>query len=253
MHHHGGDPLKFDYITDKGAVRQENQDSAFITEVRSRGCLAAVVCDGMGGVHGGKLAGELAVSGYMAELRRSLIASSDRKPDVAKAMDEACRSANQVVYKYSVANTESAGMGTTLVAATIRGRTAEIVNIGDSRAYLIDRKTIRRITKDHSLVESLVDSGQLTPEEAEHHPQKNIITRAIGVDPIVAADHFTVKLHIGHKLLLCSDGITNALSEQELFAICTESRKPDRICRRLIAAALDHHASDNITAVLIQA
>ena len=144
-------------------------------------------------------------------------------------------------------------MGTTLVAATIRGRTAEIVNIGDSRVYLIDRKTIRRITKDHSLVESLVASGQLTPEEAEHHPQKNIITRAIGVDPIVAADHFTVKLHIGNKLLLCSDGITNALSEQELYAICTESRKPDRICRRLIAAALDHHASDNITAVLIQA
>jgi len=245
--------LKYDSFTDRGSVRTENQDSVFVTEVRSRSCLAAVVCDGMGGVHGGKLASELAVSGYMAELRRSLIAGDDKKPNLAAAMDAACVAANQVVYGYSVANTENAGMGTTLVAVTIRGRTAEIIHIGDSRAYLIEKKTIRRLTKDHSVVEEMVERGQISPEEAEHHPQKHLITRAVGVDPQVSADHTTIKLRFGSKLLLCSDGLSNALTDQEILDICRESRRPDRVCRRLAAAALNHHAGDNITAVIVQA
>lgn len=245
--------MKYDSFTDRGAVRPENQDSVFVTEVRSRSCLAAVVCDGMGGVHGGKLASELAVSGYMAELRRTLIADNARKPNIAAAMDAACAAANQVVYGYSVANTENAGMGTTLVAVTIRGRTAEIIHVGDSRAYLIEKRLIRLITRDHSLVEDMVERGELSREEAEHHPQKHLITRAVGVDPQVSADHNTIKLRFGSKLLLCSDGISNTLSEQELLEICCESRHPDRICRRLAAAALDRNAADNITAVIVQA
>ena len=240
-------------MTDRGAVRTDNQDCAFITEVRSRSCLAAVVCDGMGGAHGGKLASELAVSGYMAELRRSLFATSEKKPPLGPIMDKACKAANSVVYGYSVANTESAGMGTTLVAVTIRGRNAEIINVGDSRAYLIERKSIRRITRDHSLVADMVERGDLTPEEAEHHPQKHLITRAVGVDPEVEADHFSVTLRLGSKLLLCSDGLSNALTEQELLSLCLESRNPDRICRRLISSALEHGASDNITAAVMQA
>lgn len=240
-------------MTDRGSVRTENQDSVFITEVRSKACLSAVVCDGMGGVHGGKLASELAVSAYMAELRRSMIADSDKKPALGPIMDAACRAANAIVYGYSTANTENAGMGTTLVAVSIRGRNAEIINVGDSRAYLIERKTIRQITRDHSVVADMVDRGELTPEEAEHHPQKHLITRAVGVDPEVEADHFLLKLRLGSKLLLCSDGLSNALSEQELLSLCLESRKPERICHRLISTALEHGASDNITAAVIQA
>lgn len=244
--------MKFYSITDRGSVRAENQDYAFVTEVRSRACLAAVLCDGMGGAHGGKLASELAVSAYMAELRRTLIGSTEKKPEIARAMDLACKAANNVVYGYSVANTESAGMGTTLVAATIRRRTAEIINIGDSRAYLIERKSIRQITRDHSFVEDMVLLGKLTPEEAAHHPQKNLITRAVGVDPTVEADHYTVSLRLGSKILLCSDGLSNTLTEDKLLSFCLESRHPDRICRRLISAALDRGAGDNITAVVIQ-
>lgn len=240
-------------MTDRGTVRAENQDYAFVTEVRSRSCLAAVLCDGMGGAHGGKLASELAVSAYMAELRRTLIASSEKKPKLDSAMDAAYKAANDVVYGYSVANTESAGMGTTLVAVTIRGRKAEIINIGDSRAYLIERKSIRQITRDHSFVEDMVLLGKLSREEAAHHPQKNLITRAVGVDPSVEADHYTLNLRLGSKLLLCSDGLSNTLSEEELLSFCLESRHPDRICRRLISAALDRGAGDNITAVVIQA
>lgn len=245
--------MKFYSMSDRGSVRAENQDCAFVTQVRSRSCLAVVVCDGMGGVHGGKLASELAVSAYMAELRRTLITNTDKKPSLAPIMDQACEKANAVVYGYSVANTESTGMGTTLVAATIRGRSAEIINIGDSRAYLIERKTIHRITQDHSVVEGMVERGELTREEAEHHPQKHLITRAVGVDPVVQADHFSVALRMGSKLLLCSDGLSNTLSEQELLALCLESRHPDRICRRLINSALERGAGDNITAAVIQA
>ena len=245
--------MKFYSMTDRGSVRAENQDCAFVTEVRSKGCLAAVVCDGMGGAHGGKLASELAVSAYMAELRRTLIGSSEKKPPVEAAMDLAYQAANKIVYGYSVANTESAGMGTTLVAATIRGRKAEIINIGDSRAYLIERKSIQKLTRDHSFVEDLVLLGKITPEEAEHHPQKHLITRAVGVDPEVTADHYTATLRFGSKLLLCSDGLSNTLTEAELLSFCLESRHPDRICRRLISAALDRGAGDNITAVVIQA
>ena len=245
--------MKFYSLTDRGSVRAENQDCVLITEVRSRSCLAVVVCDGMGGVHGGKLASELAVSAYTAELRRSLIGSTAKKPPLAEAMDLACKAANDVVYGYSVANTESAGMGTTLVAATVRGRNAEIINVGDSRAYLIERRSIKRITRDHSVVSDMVERGELTPEEAEHHPQKHLITRAVGVDPAVEADHFNLTLRMGSKLLLCSDGLSNMLSEQELLSFCLESRRPDRICRRLIAAALERGARDNVTAAIIQA
>ena len=245
--------MKFFSMSDRGSVRAENQDCAFVTQVRSKSCLAAVVCDGMGGAHGGRLASELAVSAYMAELRRTLIASSEKKPALAPIMDAACKKANAVVYGYSIANTENSGMGTTLVAVTLRGRSAEIINVGDSRAYLIEHKTIRCITRDHSVVSAMVEHGELTPEEAEHHPQKHLITRAVGVDPEVQADHFSVTLRMGSKLLLCSDGLSNTLNEQELLALCLESRHPDRICRRLISSALERGAGDNITAAVIQA
>ena len=244
--------MKFDSMTDRGSVRTENQDSVFVTQMRSKSCLAAVVCDGMGGAHGGKLASELAVSAYMAELRRVLIEHQEKKPDFAPIMDAACKAANDIVYGYSISNTENAGMGTTLVAVTIRGRNAEIINIGDSRAYLIERKKISQITLDHSVVQGLVARGDITPEEARYHPQKHLITRAIGVDPVVEADHYHVHMRLGSKLLLCSDGLSNTLRDDELLALCIESRHPDRICRRLIQSALDRGAGDNITAAVIQ-
>lgn len=245
--------MKFYSMTDRGAVRTENQDCVFITQIRSRSCLAAVLCDGMGGVHGGKIASELAVSAYMADLRRVLISGKEKKPELAPLMDAACTVANAVVYGYSVSNTENAGMGTTLVAVTVCGRNAEIINIGDSRAYLIEHKKIRRVTRDHSVVEDMVARGEITSEEAAHHPQKHLITRALGVDPEVSADHFSVRLRMGSKLLLCSDGLSNTLSEQEILKICLASRNPNRICHRLIRSALERGAGDNITAAVIQA
>lgn len=238
-------------ISDKGKVRKENQDCVLMTEIRPKGCFAAVVCDGMGGVHGGKLASEMAVSAFMADFRKNLLRSSDKKPDLLPLLRHACVVANRVVYQYSCSNTECAGMGTTLVAAAVRSGTATILSIGDSRAYHITRKGIVQITKDHSLVEEMVDRGEITRAQARNHPKKNFITRALGVDAQVYADCFTVPFRPGERLLLCSDGLSNTLTDDMLYRICRAGRGPETACRRLIQRALDAGVRDNVTAALV--
>lgn len=238
-------------LTDKGAVRKENQDCVLVTEIRAKNCLAAVVCDGMGGVHGGKLASELAVSAFMADFRKSLLQCTERKPNLTALLQNACAAANRAVYRYSCSNTECAGMGTTIVAAAVRGGTAAILSVGDSRAYQITRKAIVQLTKDHSLVEDMVDRGELTRMEARKHPKKNFITRALGVDAQVQADCFTVRLRPGDRLLLCSDGLSNALPDETLYRLCRSGRSPEKVCRGLIQHALDAGARDNVTAALV--
>lgn len=238
-------------LTDKGAVRKENQDCVLATEIRAKDCLAAVVCDGMGGVHGGKLASELAVSAFMADFRKNLLRSTEKKPDLTALLQNACAVANRVVYQYSCSNTECAGMGTTIVAAALRGGTAVILNIGDSRAYQITRRDIVQITRDHSLVEDMVARGGLSRAEARNHPKKNFITRALGVDAQVQADCFTVRLRHGDQLLLCSDGLSNTLPDETLHRFCRAYRSPEKACRRLIQQALDAGARDNVTAALV--
>lgn len=238
-------------LSDKGAVRKDNQDSVLVTEIRPKGCLAAVVCDGMGGVHGGKLASELAMSAFMADFRKNLLRSAARKPNLEALLQAACAVANRVVYTYSCTNTECAGMGTTVVAAAVRAGTAVILNVGDSRAYTITRRGIVQVTKDHSLVEDMVDRGEITRAQARVHPKKNFITRALGVDEQVRADCFTVPLRHGERLLLCSDGLSNTLSDDELRRICLSGRSPEKVCRRLVQRALELGARDNVTAALI--
>lgn len=238
-------------LSDKGKVRKENQDSVLATEIRTKSCFAAVVCDGMGGVHGGKLASELAVSAFMADFRKNLLRCTDKRPNLLPLLRNACAVANRAVYQYSCSNTECTGMGTTLVAAAIRGGSAEILNVGDSRAYHITRKEIVQITKDHSLVEDMVERGEITRAQARSHPKKNFITRALGVDAQVHADCFAVSLRPGDRLLLCSDGLSNALTDDVLYQICRSGRSPEKVCRRLIQCALDAGARDNVTAALV--
>lgn len=238
-------------LTDKGSVRKENQDCVLVTEIRAKDCLAAVVCDGMGGVHGGKLASELAVSSFMADFRKSLLRCTEKRPDLRALLQNACAAANRVVYQYSCSNTECAGMGTTIVAAAVRGSTAEILSIGDSRAYQITRRGIVQITRDHSLVEDMVEHGELSRAEARQHPKKNFITRALGVDAQVQADCFTVRLRLGERLLLCSDGLSNALPDETLYQLCRAYRNPEKACRKLIQRALDAGARDNVTAAIV--
>ena len=160
--------------------------------------------------------------------------------------------ANRVVYHKASTDDACIGMGTTLVGLILQGETLEVVNVGDSRAYLIRPDGIRRITRDHSVVEDLIANGDLTPEQARRHPQKNLITRALGTSPRVKADLFQETVAPGDALLLCSDGLINEVTDQEIQKEVLAGGSPQEICQRLVARTLDHGAPDNVTVVLFQ-
>lgn len=173
-------------LTDPGCVRKQNQD-AYRIEQLDRGTLLCVVCDGMGGAKSGNIASTLAVEVFVEEVRRCWIPGME-SDKIDQMLRGAVKLANFTVYDQSAQFEEFDGMGTTLVAALVRNKKATIVNVGDSRAYGIDRSGIRQITKDHSLVQMMVDRGDLTAEVAKSYPGKNFITRAIGTEPLVICD-----------------------------------------------------------------
>lgn len=231
-------------LTDVGRVRAHNEDacSAQVDGSRALG----IVCDGMGGANAGEVASRVALETFSQVLQEM-----DGAPE--EQLRLALERTNQAVYCYGWEHPECRGMGTTLVAALILGETAYILNVGDSRAYSIREKGIRQITRDHSLVEELLQAGQITPEQAKNHPRKNIITRALGTDRHVKGDLFLHRMLPGELLLLCSDGLSNELSEQELWDLTLHGGSSELGCRRLIDAALARGAHDNISAVLMEA
>ena len=237
-------------LTDPGCVRKQNQDSYRIEQL-DRGNLLCIVCDGMGGAKSGNIASSLAVDVFVEEVRRCWkpVMEQDK---VDQMLRSAVKLANFTVYDQSRQFEEFDGMGTTLVAVMVRGRKATVVNVGDSRAYLIRPDGIRRITRDHSVVEDLIANGDLTPEQARRHPQKNLITRALGTSPRVKADLFQETVAPGDALLLCSDGLINEVTDQEIQKEVLAGGSPQEICQRLVARTLDHGAPDNVTVVLFQ-
>lgn len=237
-------------VSDKGPVRKENQDFGEAVRLRSPRCTVLLVCDGMGGANSGALASSLAADAYLARLRELLTSGRKKSALLSYWMREACSSANTAVYDRAVADAANDGMGTTLVSAVILGRQAEILNVGDSRAYLIRGDTVTQITRDHSVVMELVALGELTPEQAAHHPNRNLITRAVGVEPTVEADVFSLRLRRGDRLLLCSDGLSGTLSEETLCALSRQSRDAAAICRSLVDRAVELGARDNVTAAV---
>ena len=184
-------------ITDRGAVRRDNQDSFLIERLDDRECVIAVLCDGMGGEKAGNIASDLAVKTYVAELRDRILSNKKRKPDIKGMMEAACDAANHMIYSYSCFDTDYTGMGTTMVSAVIYGDTAYVLNVGDSRCYKLGRKRMAQVTRDHSLVQDMVERGEITPEQARVHPRRNVITRALGVNELVPCDIFTPKLQRG--------------------------------------------------------
>ena len=189
--------------SDKGAVRKENQDRAACAHIRRKGCTVAVVCDGMGGAAGGELASDLAASTFLADFRREMQSGSAVEP----AMRHACDAANSAVYDRACAEPDLRGMGTTIVAACVRHGRLTVLHVGDSRAYLAGLRRMQQLTTDHSLVQELVASGQVLPEQAHRHPRRNVITRAVGVGPKVEPDCRTLPFPLGARLLLCTDGL----------------------------------------------
>ena len=236
-------------LTDPGCVRKQNQD-AYRIEQLDRGTLLCVVCDGMGGAKSGNVASSLAVEVFSEEIRRSWKPGmeSDR---IDQMLRSAVKLANFTVFDQAAQFEEFSGMGTTLVAALVREGKATLVNVGDSRVYGINRSGISLLTKDHSLVQMMVDRGDLTPEVAKSYPGKNLITRAIGTEPVVMCDIYHWEVGKGDYLLLCSDGLSNVMDDQEILFEVAHGVNKERCCQRLLSIAKNRGAPDNVTSVLV--
>ena len=238
-------------MTDIGLVRKENQDAYVTAQHTASGRTVGVVCDGMGGPAGGRVASQIAVSVYLEELEKLLTA--DQTPQqLLEASAQAAALANQAIQAETERREECRNMGTTLVSAISYDGGVVVTNVGDSRAYHITEDGITRITKDHSLVESMVDRGDITAEEARRHPSRNLITRALGLDISADCDGYICPMNAGEYLLLCSDGLVNTVTDQEMLFEVIHGDGPDTCLDRLLAIAKRQGAPDNVTAVLMQ-
>lgn len=236
-------------ITDKGVVRSQNQDSYYLKPVGDD-LVIAMVCDGMGGARAGNVASTLAVETAVTYLEGLSQEAMLQAP--GEHLIQAALLANAAVYYRAEQDIACRGMGTTMVAVILSERKAHILNIGDSRAYQLGEDGVQKVTRDHSVVEDLVHRGELTPEEARSHPQKNLITRALGAEPEARTDLYDLELKVGEFLLLCSDGLSNTLTDQELLYEVLYGEAPESCCQRMLEIALSRGAPDNVTAVLIQ-
>ena len=235
--------------TDIGMVRKENQDSYDIRAALPSGHTVGVVCDGMGGPAGGQLASGVAVKTYMDYLEGHLQSGAD-VPDALRICKEAVLEANRAVWT-EAQKMGYPSMGTTLVAALACASGVIVVNVGDSRAYYLYGNQIFRITRDHSLVQDMIERGELTEEEARAHPKRNLITRALGPDEYVECDAYVCHMQPHSSLLLCSDGLMNTVTDGEILNI-TRKYAPERCPEELIEEAKRRGAPDNVTVVIMR-
>lgn len=227
--------------TDTGNRKSVNEDSLLRVNFRDVHLLA--VADGLGGHAAGKVASRVALVEIEEFLKTHFTGQN-----LLGSIREAVSKANKEIYLLSKENPAYAGMGSTLVAAAISQNKAVIANVGDSRAYLVGNE-IRQVTKDHSLVQELVDKRVITQEETFNHPQKNIVTRALGIKSEVLPDFYEVELS-GKLLLLCSDGLSDSLKDEEIRKTIAASINLDEACNKLISLANEKGGSDNITVIL---
>lgn len=239
--------LKTFSVTDIGKKRNINQDYVF-TQENPVGNLANlfIVADGMGGHNAGDYASKTTVETIVGSI------AEDRETEPVRILGNAIQKANEMVYMKARECPEYEGMGTTVVAASLCNEVLSIANVGDSRLYVISNKEIKQITRDHSYVEEMVRMGSLAKDEARNHPDKNIITRAVGVDERVVPDFFSIKLSQGDTVLMCSDGLTNMVEDEEIRMIVAEARDIVEEAVNLVEAANRNGGKDNISVVLIE-
>ncbi|MEG1407161.1 MAG: Stp1/IreP family PP2C-type Ser/Thr phosphatase [Ruthenibacterium sp.] len=235
--------------TDIGNQRSENQDN-YRAGRQPDETVWAIVCDGMGGAQGGRLASGLAA----AQLEESFVSGIDHAKDssaVRKFMFDSIDAANILIYDKAQQTPTARGMGTTLVCAVARGDLLQYAHVGDSRLYLLREDTICQLTKDHSMVQELVEQGQITVEEANIHPNKNLITRALGVSSAVDVDYAEHELMLHDKVLLCTDGLSNYVTDAEIAEVLMHTPFYD-IADVLVRKALDAGGMDNITVLVVE-
>ena len=234
--------------TVKGNVRDSNQDAYAVGEFSDE-VVWSVVCDGMGGAAGGNIASALAVKVISDKINASY-REQMRDSSIKNMLDSALTAANIEVFDFAEAQPDLRGMGTTVVCAIVRDNQAYIAHAGDSRAYVINNGSIRQITTDHSMVQDLLSRGKITAEQAEHHPNKNIITRAVGVDKGIEIDFEQIDLNDDDTLLICTDGLSNYVSNDEMLELMSDG-KHYAFADRLVKKANENGGGDNITVVVI--
>ncbi len=222
--------------TDIGRVRQHNEDSLIVSPP------LYVVADGMGGHDAGEVASEIAVE--------ALAAHAPRYAD-AQGLGRAVKAANRAVFRAVSEGRGKVGMGTTLTAAIVEDSSIVVAQVGDSRAYLLHAGALQRITRDHSLVADLIEQGRITEAEARYHPNRSVITRALGSDANMEADLYEVDASPGDRLLLCSDGLSGMIEDDRIAQILASNRDPQDAADSLIDAANEAGGHDNITAIVV--
>lgn len=239
--------MKFAYRTDIGHRRTNNQDSVgvFSNQV---GAQIAIVADGMGGHQGGDVASEMVVSHLGSTFEKNQSATID---ELIRWLIFELNSENKRILDKALHHTDLSGMGTTFVAVLMVDDTYIVANIGDSRCYRFREGTLKQLTEDHSLVNELVKHGDITPEDAKHHPQKNLITRSLGISKDVDADVTIYHSYTNDYLLLCSDGLTNMVSDDQIQEILASKSTLQEKCDTLVTLANESGGLDNITALLL--
>lgn len=240
--------MKFTYGTDVGIVRSDNQDSVY-SEILAEECGLFIVADGMGGHLGGKTASSMAID----IISRTINEKFDvclKSNEIKRLLTGSVSEANSLIYKKSLTDPEFEGMGTTLVVMLISGNTMYTVSVGDSRAYVYNEGRMYQITNDHSLVADLVSKGVLSHEEAKLHPQKNVITRAVGSEEDVFSDYFETNLTSGNVVIACSDGLHNLLSDAEIARVISDDE--ENPANKLISLANERGGNDNITVIAVK-
>lgn len=255
--------MKYAGLTDIGRYRSENQDS-FEIIVYNQNTVLAIVCDGMGGAAGGKIASSLAISSFLSQFEKLLkeknISFDDKNScnlDILEEMmKDSVKEANRIIFEYAQNDVGLIGMGTTLVACLVIGRDCLVCNVGDSRLYHLTKTSMRQITRDHSYVQMLIDTGMLEKKLAAAHPDRNVIVRAVGTRAGVTAETFRFTLNANETVLLCSDGLSGYVSNEQIYSLLWGSEdifKHDEKKKAfsLIQAANDGGGRDNITAVIL--
>ncbi len=238
--------------TDTGTVREQNEDSVFVSDSESDGVntngMLVAVADGMGGYQRGEVASRIAIDTLRAEYFEGEVGPTD----VPLRLKQAFRKANDLIFADGSAEGEQNMMGTTLVAAVVRGADLTVANVGDSRAYLVRADRLTQITRDHSLVAEQVAAGAMTEQEARESQHRNIITRALGHRQRVDVDIFEIRLLPDDRLLMTTDGLHDYVDEDEIVSTAL-SRHPEDAARDLVNLALEHESNDNVTAVIVWA
>lgn len=235
--------------SDIGLVRQTNQDSFSVRKIRDD-AVWAIVCDGMGGASGGNVASSEAVKSIIEQIESRNIPENISGEELSSFMTNAVKQANRYVFEMAQNNYELNGMGTTCEFVFVINGRVHIAHVGDSRTYLIRNKRIIQITEDHSFVQEMVKQGQITQEEAEKHPNKNIITRAVGVSDAVDVDYIETDFEQGDIILTCTDGLSNMVSAAEMLSIISETDGKTAV-EKLVEKAVSEGGFDNITVTAI--